>query len=119
VELTDAYEGIPGDAIRGVVVLSDGEANEGAGLSDLIRVQNRQEREVRVGAVGGQQIKDYVGGGLASSTKHPLHIFSVGVGDADWEVLRIFAEASGGVVVRASASGQDLGPVLERFSKYF
>jgi hypothetical protein len=117
--MTDAYEGISGEAIRGVVLLSDGEANEGVDLSQLIRVQDRRERDVRVGVAGGQNVKELIGGGLATPTRHPLHIFSVGVGEADWEVLRIFAEASGGVVVRASGQGQDLGPLLERFSKYF
>ena len=122
VELADGYEGVPVEAIRGVVVLTDGLANAGrVELSQLIRIQDRQEREVHVGLEGGPGLKDYLGAGLAFPTRHPVHIFSVGVGDADWEGLRIFAEASGGVVARSSDSsaGSGLIQVLERFSKYF
>jgi hypothetical protein len=123
VELVDGYDGLSGEVIRGVVVLSDGEANAGTvDLSQLIRVQDRQERLVQVGLRGGPALKDYTGGGFAFETRHPVHIFSVGVGEADWEGLRLFAEASGGVVVRSQASGgggADLAQVLERFSRYF
>ena len=122
VDLADTYQGMPGEAIRGVVLLTDGEANAGTvSLSQLIRVLDRQEREVRFGVQGGSQLKDYIGSGFAFSTQHPIHLFNVGVGEADWEVLRLFAEASGGVVVRASeASGEaGLSQVLARFSKYF
>ncbi|MBI3979186.1 MAG: VWA domain-containing protein, partial [Chloroflexi bacterium] len=122
VEMVDGYDGVQGEAIRGVVVLSDGEANAGrVELSQIVRVQDRQEREVRVGVRGGPQLKEYVGAGYAIQTAHPIHAFSVGVGEADWEVLRIFAEASGGVVVRAgdASDGPGLARVLELFSKYF
>ena len=69
---------------------------------------------------GGAELKNYIGAGMAAQTKNPVHVFSVGVGDADWEVLRLFAEGSGGVVVRvADAQGTGLAQVLERFSKYF
>lgn len=121
VEMIDEYEGMPGEAIRGVVLLSDGQVTSGqVGLSQLIRVQDRTEREVRVGVTGGSDIKSYIGGGMAVTTRHPVHVFSVGVGDADWDVLRIFAEGSGGVVVKVSdAQGTGLVQVLERFSKYF
>ncbi|MBI4498653.1 MAG: VWA domain-containing protein [Chloroflexi bacterium] len=122
VDLVEGYQGVPGEAIRGVVVLTDGQANAGSvGLSQVIRVQDRQEREVRVGIQGGAQLKEYLGGGFATEMQHAVHIFNVGIGSADWEVLRILAEASGGVVVRASESGGDAGliQVLERFSKYF
>ncbi|MBI3964410.1 MAG: substrate-binding domain-containing protein [Chloroflexi bacterium] len=122
VNLADTYTGVPGEAIRGVVLLSDGEANAGqVGLSDFIRVQDRQERDVRVGVQGGPALAGYLGAGFVSQPRNPTHIFSVGVGEADWEVLRIFAETSGGVVVRATESKGSSGlvEVLERFSKYF
>jgi hypothetical protein len=121
VEMVDGYTGMTDEAIRGVVLLSDGQVNAGqVGLSQLIRVQDRSERDVRVGLSGGADVKGYIGGGLAFPTRYPIHVFSVGVGEADWEVLRIFAEGSGGVVVRASdTQGAGLAQVLERFSKYF
>jgi Ca-activated chloride channel family protein len=122
VDQVDNYAGLPGEAIRGVVVLSDGEANAGkVELSQLIHLQDRQEKDVRVGITGGGLLKDLTGAGTAFTTKNPVHIFSVGVGDADWEVLRIFAEATGGVVVRAGEtnSSPTLADLLERFSKYF
>ncbi len=122
VELADSYSGVPGEAIRGVVVLSDGVANAGrVNLSDLVLVQDKQEQEVKVGFSSRPEMKDFLGAGLAFTTKNPIHIFSVGIGSADWESLRIFAEASGGVVVRASEtdSSSGLAQVLERFSKYF
>jgi Ca-activated chloride channel family protein len=121
-EMVDSYTGVPGEAIRGVVVLSDGEVTTGkVGLSQLIRIQDQQERDVQVGVLGGDILKDRVGAGVAFPMKHTVHLFSVGVGDADWEVLRVFAEATGGVVVRASDSSNATGlvQVLERFSKYF
>ncbi len=121
VEMVDSYDGMPGEAIRGVVLLSDGQVTAGqVGLSQLIRVQDRSEREARVGVTGGPDLNGYIGGGMAVGTRYPIHIFSVGIGDADWEALRILAEGSGGVVVRASdAQGAGMVQVLERFSKYF
>ena len=68
-------------------------------------MQDRGERDVRVGVTGGTDLKGYIGGGMAINTRHPIHVFSVGIGDADWDVLRIFAEGSGGVVVRTDAQG--------------
>ncbi|MCX6022797.1 MAG: hypothetical protein NTZ05_13935 [Chloroflexi bacterium] len=120
--MADSYAGVQGEAIRGVVVLSDGEANAGSvELSQLIHVQDKQENDVRVGVQGGTKLKEYLGAGMAFPLRNPVHLFNVGVGDADWEVLRLFAESSGGVVVRASeaAGAQGLVQVLERFSKYF
>jgi Ca-activated chloride channel homolog len=120
VEMVDHYDGLQGEAIRGVVLLSDGQVTTGqVGLSQLIKVQDRSERDVRVGVSGGSDLKNYIGGGMAVGTQYPVHIFSVGVGDADWDALRIFAEGSGGVVVRVSDQGAGLVQVLERFSKYF
>ncbi|MSQ14287.1 MAG: VWA domain-containing protein [Dehalococcoidia bacterium] len=124
VDMAGSYSGVPGEAIRGVVLLSDGAGNAGqVGLSDFIQVQNKQEQEVKVGVSGGPGVKDLLGAGFVSASKpgNPVHIFSVGIGEADWETLRIFAEASGGVVVRGSQSGggDALAQVLELFSKYF
>lgn len=121
-EMADSYNGVPGEAIRGVVVLSDGVANAGrVNLSDLVLVQDKNEEAVNVGIASRPEMRDFLGAGLAIPTKSPIHIFSVGIGAADWESLRLFAEASGGVVVRASEtdSSSGLTQVLERFSKYF
>jgi Ca-activated chloride channel family protein len=120
VEMINQYDGMPGEAIRGIVLLSDGQVTTGqVGLSQLIRVQDRTERDVRIGVSGGTDLNGYIGGGMAINTRYPIHIFSVGIGDADWDVLRIFAEGSGGVVVRTDAQGTGLAQILERFSKYF
>lgn len=120
-EMVDGYGGMTEEAIRGLVLLTDGQVNAGqVPLSQVIRVQDRSERDVSVGISGGPDLKNYIGGGMALTTKYPIHVFSVGVGEADWEVLRVFAEGSGGVVVRASdTQGAGLVQVLERFSKYF
>jgi hypothetical protein len=104
-----------------VVLLSDGQGNAGSvPLWQLIRVQDRQEREVKPGIKGGPELKDYIGAGFAVPTGHPIHIFSIGVGEADFEALRIFAEGSGGVVINGTAAGnQGFARLLESFSKYF
>jgi Ca-activated chloride channel family protein len=117
-ELADSYEGVSREAIRGVVLLSDGIANTGSvGISGLLKLTDRQEREVRLEFPESARLGNIVASGLAFPTQHTVHVFSVGVGEADWEALRLVAEGTGGVVVR---SGQgELGPVLERFSKYF
>ncbi|HEU4740998.1 MAG TPA: VWA domain-containing protein [Meiothermus sp.] len=117
-ELADAYTGVSGEAIRGVVLLSDGLGNAGTvGISGLLKLQDRDEREVRLEFPGEGALKNIVASGLAFTPKNPVHVFSVGVGEADWDALRLMAEATGGVVSRSGE--QDLGPVLERFSKYF
>lgn len=117
-ELADDYEGVSREAIRGVVLLSDGVANAGSvGISGLLKLTDRSERDVRLEFPDSASLKNLVASGLAITPKNTVHVFSVGVGEADWEALRLVAEGSGGVVVRSDENG--LGPVLERFSKYF
>lgn len=117
-ELADEYQGVSREAIRGVVLLSDGVANAGTvGISGLLKLTDRQERDIRLEFPESATLKNLVASGLAITPKNTVYVFSVGVGEADWEALRLVAEGSGGVVVRSDESG--LGPVLERFSKYF
>jgi Ca-activated chloride channel family protein len=121
VEMADSYTGLSGEVIRGVVLLTDGQGNAGnVPLYQLIHVQNHQEQDVQPGVNGGPELKDYLGAGMALQTTHPIHIFSIGVGEADLEALRIFAEGSGGVVINGTTAGNDgFAKLLESFSKYF
>ncbi len=60
---------------------------------------------------------DVRGSGLGN-TRHPVHIFYVGVGsDADMEVGRLLAEATADAYMRAGE--KDLAAILEQFGKYF
>ena len=62
--------------------------------------------------------KDVLGVNMAFQTKHPIHIFYVGIGaDADLEVGRILAEATHSAY-RGTTAGT-LASVLEAFGKYF
>jgi Ca-activated chloride channel family protein len=128
--MTDRAPGDP-DSIRGVVVLTDGLSNGGtAGLEDLVTMVSRQEVPIRrfEEQGGGRSARDangravpkpeVVGTGLAVQTRHPIHVFFVGVGkDADYEVGRIMAEATGAAF--QGATEKDLAAVLEKFGKYF
>ena len=130
IELTDQAEG-PEDAIRAVVVLTDGRANRGqVKLHDLIQMSSRDERPVQlfegfdndiwaVAADGGSIAKaDLIGDGLAMDSRHPIQVFFIGIGDdADLDVGRMLAEATGAEF--QGVKEKDLAGVLEEFSKYF
>jgi Ca-activated chloride channel family protein len=137
IEMADRAEG-EADTIRGVVVITDGKANEGTyGLDDLVEMISKDEVRIRqfrgwekdtagIDANGKQVPKaDIVGNSLALKTSHPMHIFFVGVGkdaasaanDVDWDVGRILAQATGSSIARATAA--DLATVIEQYSKYF
>ncbi len=117
------------EAIRGVVVLTDGKANRGQRLDQLISMQSTEERPVRdcpgfessrCTDQTGREIKmgDVLGTGLALRTTHPVHIFYVGVGsDADLEVGRLVAMATASAYRRATET--NLASVLETFGRYF
>lgn len=125
----DNAEGDEG-AIRAVVLLTDGQANEGTyGLNDIVRMSSRSERPVPdyrgfedEAAYDDQRrhvpLEEVIGQGLAIETKHDIQIFFIGVGeDADLNVGRILTEATG-----ASMRGvpeEDLAQVMEEFSRYF
>ncbi len=117
------------DAIRGVVVLTDGKANLGAPLDDVIRLISREELPItRCRGFESESTcvderertipkGDLIGVGLAMQTEHPVHIFFVGVGDADLEIGRLLAEATGSAY--RAATEKDLATVLETFGRYF
>lgn len=126
---TDAAEG-PENAIRGVVVLTDGRANAGTGrLDSIVEMGTRFETKIRdfdghdgSVATDGQnsryEIEDVIGLGDAIGTEHEVQIFFIGIGDdADIQVGRILAESTGAEFVGVAA--EDLAQVLEEFSKYF
>jgi hypothetical protein len=65
-------------------------------------------------------IKDVIGTGLALRTRHPIQIFYVGIGkDADIQVGRLLAEATGGEYQEASDGQGVLSRVIELISGYF
>ncbi len=130
VEITD---GAPGDenAIRAVVVLTDGQANRGAtALHDLIQLMSNseipiqefrgfQEDQTAIDEQGRPvNRKKIIGTTLSMETNHSVQIFFIGIGeDADMEVGRMLAEATGAEF--QGTTQKDLAGVLEEFSKYF
>jgi hypothetical protein len=129
IRMTDEAPADP-DATRGVVVLTDGKATGGVRLDRLIQLMTRDETPIRECAgfesfpicVGGNGAnvnrKDVLGTGIALQTKHPIHIFYVGIGgDADLEIGRILAEATHSAYRATTA--ENLAAVLEAFGKYF
>jgi hypothetical protein len=129
IEVSDAAAGPP-DAIRAVVVLTDGKATAGqTGLSDLLTLSSRSEVPVPscrafenspecVDAQGRQvNLTDVIGTNLKIPTRHNIQVFFIGIGDADLNVGRIIAQATGAEF--QGATEKDLARVLEAFSKYF
>ena len=130
VEMTDAVPG-EADAIRAVVVLTDGQANKGATeLDDLIQMMSGDEKVIRQfrgfeddrWAVDedGRRVtrEDVIGTGSALDTSYPVQIFFIGIGgDADLQIGRLLAEATGAEF--QGVAEDDLAKVLEEFSKYF
>ena len=131
IEMTDAAEGEQ-EAIRAVVVLTDGQANKGnKGLDDVIRMMTRGEEPVRqfdghkgessaiVGSNRRVDKTEVIGTGLALNTRNEkIQVFFIGIGDdADLEVGRLLAEATGAEF--QGVAEDDLANVLEEFSGYF
>ncbi len=130
VEMTDAASG-DSDAIRAVVVLTDGLANSGqTRLDNIIQMISRNEVPIKnFGGLDGDLVavdingrevpkKDIIGSGMAMKTQHPVQIFFIGIGDdADMEVGRMLAEATGAEFQRVTEKG--LAQLLAEFSKYF
>src|SRR5262249_16787979 len=129
VEMSDAAAAPPG-TIRAVVVLTDGMANAGqTRLDDLIRMTSRAEvpiskfggfeKDATATDATGQSIAkgDLVGESPRLRTTNPVQVFFIGIGDADIQVGRLLAEATGAEF--QGATEKDLAAVLEQFSKYF
>jgi len=129
IEMTDNAPGDP-DAIRGLVVLTDGRANRGStDLDDLIQMMSSDEiaiksftgfQDERALDANGQyvSIDQITGHSLVIETRHPVQIFFIGIGDsADMHVGRLLAEATGAEF--QGVAEDDLAEVLEEFSKYF
>ncbi|MBI4332356.1 MAG: VWA domain-containing protein [Chloroflexi bacterium] len=130
IEMTDSVAGAD-NAIRAVVVLTDGQANEGkTHLDDIIQMMSRQEVAVRsftgfendVSAVDkeGRRVakQEVIGSGPALKTSHPVQIFFIGIGqDADMDIGRMLAQATGAEF--QGVADKDLAKVLAEFSKYF
>ncbi|MBI2863850.1 MAG: VWA domain-containing protein [Chloroflexi bacterium] len=130
IEMTDAAAGDE-NAIRAVVVLTDGRANRGeTRLDGLVEMMSRNEKPIGefrgfendsvAVEYAGQRVgrQDVVGAKLALKTRHPIQIFFIGIGkDADMQVGRVLAEATG--AESQGTAEKDLAAVLEEFSKYF
>jgi Ca-activated chloride channel family protein len=130
IEMTDTVEGVD-NAIRAIVVLTDGHANKGeTQLDDLIQMVSRDEANIRQfpgfqnDTMGwddsGKQVlkQDIIGYKLIMPTQNPIQIFFIGIGgDADIEVGRMLAQATGAEF--QGVTDEDLAQLLEEFSKYF
>ena len=130
IRMTDEAQGEK-EAIRGVVVLTDGKAITGSTrLQDLIQMSSRDERPIQrfsglvndtwAVALGGGRIDktDLIGEEPVLASRHPIQVFFIGIGDdADLDVGRMLAEATGAEF--QGVREKDLASVLEEFSKYF
>ena len=129
IQMADAAPGAP-DAIRAVVVLTDGKANGGATrLDDLVSMSSTDELPiasasgmendpVAVDIRGATVPKDnLIGTRSRIAGADDVQVFFIGIGDADLEIGRIIAEATGAEF--RGTTDEDLANVLEAFGKYF
>jgi Ca-activated chloride channel family protein len=116
VGMADTYT-VDGDAIRAVLLLSDGQNTAGtARLCDVVHVSNRQEQSVGCNFAVGTS--DLLGVDSAIGTQHHVAVFSIAYGeDADKETLRVIAEATNGI--STTADPDNIRAVLETFGRYF
>ncbi len=141
IEMTDSAAGGEAD-IRAVVVLTDGQANTGeTRLDDIIKMTDREGGAITQysgfkndaeDSEGRHVNKENIRGvGLKMPIMHSVQIFFIGIGeDADMEIGRILAEATGaesekgvelqGTMIRRVRRVRevDIARVLEEF-KYF
>ena len=61
--------------------------------------------------------KNVIGTGLVSATRHGVQIFFIAIGEADLDVGRMLAGATGAEF--QGVAEDDLADLLEEFSKYF
>jgi hypothetical protein len=129
IEMTDTAEG-PADAIRAVVVITDGRANRGATcMHDLIQMTSAAELPIEnfcglenqsAREHGGREVvrAQVSGVRLATGTAHPVQIFYVAIGkDADLDIGRILSGATGAEF--RGVTEADLSEVILEFSHYF
>jgi Ca-activated chloride channel family protein len=125
VELTSAADGSP-EAKRAVVVLSDGEATDGRCLDAVVEMMTRDEVPVsQFCGQEGDEARDADGRTMAAEdisgdrllSADDVSIFFVGFGDADVQIGRILAEATGADY--RGSTDQDLATVIEALSGYF
>ena len=130
IEMTDLAGGDP-DAIRALVVLTDGQANKGTtGIDDLIKMislPNEVPIKEFQGFDGNSRAidengttvdrKDIIGTGLSTDTRFPVQIFFIAIGEADLDIGRLLAGATGAEF--QGVAEDDLANVLEELSKYF
>jgi len=118
------------NARRAVIVLSDGEATAGdLGLDTLLKMSTSDESPITMLAcfadcanatdARGRQVavKNVRGNNMLKATKHPVQVFFVGVGEANLQVARILAEATGAEY--QGTTEEDLATVLTEFGDYF
>ncbi len=131
IEMTDTAEGPP-NAIRAVVVLTDGRANRGrTRLDDLIKLMSRDEVSVAFSGMDGESAYDtrgnqvgkesIVGIRLAVPSGHPdqpVQVFFIGIGDdADLDIGRLLAGATSAEF--QGVTEEDLAHLLAEISGYF
>ena len=129
IEMADAAEGDEG-AIRAVVVLTDGRANEGrTRLDDLIEMEANEKEIVEYSGMEdglppldevGRRVnkEDVIGTELAVKPVHPIQVFFIGIGEeADLEVGRIISKATGAEF--QGVREKDLAEVIEELNGYF
>jgi Ca-activated chloride channel family protein len=93
-------------ATRAIVVLSDGESNSGtASQNDIV--------SLRPGTTSGAEAEYQ----LAVPHDHAVQIFFIGFGDADINIGRIMAQATGAEY--QSSTNEDLAAVIDEFGAYF
>ncbi len=115
-------------ATRAVVVLSDGEANAGRALDEIVSMRADDEDAITsFDGTDGQSAVDSKGHQLAPEAvrgesllvdkTHEVQVFFLGFGEADIQIGRILAEAT-----RAEFQGsteENLAAVIEELSGYF
>ena len=130
IDMSDSASG-DDNAIRAVVVLTDGQANRGeTTLDKLISMMSLKEINIsqfpgfeddKVGVEeGGRTVpkSEIIGTDLVLSTKHEVQVFFIGIGqDADMQIGRMLAQATGAEF--QGVTEKDLASVLASFSKYF
>lgn len=128
VRQSDSARG-PADAIRGVVVLTDGQANQGrTRLDDIVQLASRAELTVSMSGYVDQyatnsrgervDLSEVSASALALPTEYPVQIFFIGIGgDADLEIGRLLSQGTGADF--AGVTESDIASAVEEFSRYF